>query len=194
MCVQSGNRYGCRLMSRWSNSFQSHTGLWFWSRSINHVSGYRRSGDDLLGRRKHDQVPVRKHHKIVMRPNDCDIASSAGCCRQRFVEVCGRHLPNELSSQVHLLQDGIRAIRRLTTEIDQEMPVRQQLDWIRPRPRLKPWVVSSTEYCRPNRYTATGQQSARRPNPTVPPHSAVSCPPSLSPLSPALVLLGTRPW
>ena len=46
-----------------------------------HVSRYRSSGDDLLCTGNHDEVPVGKHHEVVMRPYYRDIASiSRTCC------------------------------------------------------------------------------------------------------------------
>src|SRR5277367_6379401 len=88
-----------------------------------YVPDHRYSGDYLLCGRENDQVSVGEQNEIMMRSDYRDIASAAGRRSQRRVELRRRHLPNEVSSQVGLLENGVGAVYRRPAEINQKMSV-----------------------------------------------------------------------
>ena len=54
--------------------------------------------------------PFGSNWKVVMCTCDSDIATRASGVGERLVELCCRHLPDDLSSQIHFLQHGIRPV------------------------------------------------------------------------------------
>ena len=75
--------------------------------------------------------PLGRTHEIVMRADHRDIAFSAGGRGESGVELSGGHLPDEIAAQIHLLDDGAGAVRLSPLEIDEEMPVGEELDGVR---------------------------------------------------------------
>ena len=69
--------------------------------------------------------------KVMVSPDDGDVATGAGGAGQGGVAASSPHLPDQLSGEVHLLQDGIEPVGgRCAAEIDEEMAIRKQLDGI----------------------------------------------------------------
>ena len=97
----------------------------------NQVSSHRRSGNVFLRRSKNDQVAVGQQYKVMVCPDDGNIASGTCGVRQSGIEVGGRHLSNHRSREIHFLHYRVKAVNDSHTKIYAEMAVREQLDRIR---------------------------------------------------------------
>ena len=95
------------------------------------VAGHGHAGDNLLESGNDDEMAVGQKLKVVVGSDNGDVATGAGGGGQGGVEVSSPHLPDELSGEVHLLQDGIEPVGgRCAAEIDEEMAIRKQLDGV----------------------------------------------------------------
>jgi len=90
--------------------------------------------------REHDHMSIGKGKQVVMYAEDGDFTFRTGGGSESGVELRRRHLPDDITAKVHLLEDAVGAIG-LTAETDQEMTVWQQLDGIRARGSCKRGLI-----------------------------------------------------